>query len=538
MFELPDALSELDTDALAALLEEALAESKEIAGIADDDLTDEQLTRLETLAAALDTIAAENGARAVAAEERTNRLAAARGVVDAASAAPEEPEAEVEVVPDDASELVDEEKKELVTASGVKRPVVAKAAAKAPDVIITPDRPKASLIAAADVPGFATGSAIADMAELTKAFTARLRGLPQTKVGNYTQRYGAAIIRKGDSNEFSQGSRNFEDDYAMVMASARESRLSGGSLVAAGGWCAPSETLYDLCSLETVDGILDVPEVTINRGGIRFTKGPDFSTIYTEAGFLQTEAQAEAGTVKPCAEIDCPAFEEVRLDAIGYCLKAPILTNSAYPELIQRYLEGTLVAHAHKVNVEVISRIVAKLGLAINYTEFGSTSGDILAAVEFAAERLRYKYRLSQGASLEAFAPHWLKAAIRSDLALRTGVDMLSVPDAQITAFFSARNIRIQWVYDWQDLPDSGTGWPATAKIAIYPAGAFVKGTSDVISLDAMYDSTGLSTNMYTAAFFEEGLLIANTCGGGNIIEVSLCNAGRTGAANLTCAVV
>ena len=120
------------------------------------------------------------------------------------------------------------------------------------------------------------------------------------------------------------------------MAAAKESRLPGGSLLASGGWCAPSETIYTLCSTESLDGLIDLPEINVQRGGIRFTKGPDFSDIYTDAGFCQTEAQAIAGTTKPCVEIECPAFEEVRLDACGICVKAPILTNAGYPELVQR----------------------------------------------------------------------------------------------------------------------------------------------------------------------------------------------------------
>lgn len=532
-FVLPDSLTELDTDALTKLMDDALAASKDLSGLKDEDITDEQLTELEELAAALDTIAAENASRIAVAEERTNRLAAARGAVESATAEPvEKEEVEAPVETEVESEPVVEQEKETVTASGVKRPVVAKAAGQAPEAP-APVARKTSMIAAADVPGFAGGQELTDMEAVTKAFTARLRGLPQTRVGNHRQRYGAAVINKKES-EFTQGSRDFQDDYSMVMAAARESRLSGGSLVAAGGWCAPSETIYDILTLETIDGILDVPEVQVNRGGVRFTKGPDFSAIYAGTGFLQTEAMAEAGTVKPFNELECPEFEEVRLDAIGYGVKLPILTNAAYPELIKRFLEGTLVAHAHKVNVEVIGRIVAKLGAAIDYREFGSTTSDILGAVEFAAERLRYKFRMQQGASLEAFAPHWLKAAMRSDLSLRNGVELLSVSDQQITAFFSARNIRIQWVYDWQDLPDSGTGWPATAQIGIYPAGAFVKGATDVISLDAFYDSTELEVNMFTGAFFEEGISIMNTVGGGNLIEVSLDNAGRTGAADIT----
>ncbi len=59
-----------------------------------------------------------------------------------------------------------------------------------------------------------------------------------------------------------------------------------GNLVAAAGWCAPSETIYDLCEQESMDGILSLPEVTADRGGfnIPVDGGIDFSTIFTSIG--------------------------------------------------------------------------------------------------------------------------------------------------------------------------------------------------------------------------------------------------------------
>jgi hypothetical protein len=43
-----------------------------------------------------------------------------------------------------------------------------------------------------------------------------------------------------------------------------------GALVAAGGWCAPSETLYSLADMGTLDGVLTLPNVTVKRGGIKY----------------------------------------------------------------------------------------------------------------------------------------------------------------------------------------------------------------------------------------------------------------------------
>lgn len=572
-FKLPT-LADLDETGLKSSLDEALAEYKELSKIADADLTDENLESLEALADAVSQINSETETRAAAAKDRADRAAAARAALDAASAEPETPADEDKpaddaastddekpvdttdeevakvTIPDDASSIVDAapsttsvETEDLVTASvvGVKRPVVDKVAPTQPVDTVETVSPKtpASIVAAAGAPGFSAGDKIEDLDQVVEALSARFGSFPSSNMGSSrVERFGVVKLQKGLDGinaGFSQSNKDFRTDLELVDAVINESRLPGGSLVAAGGWCAPSETIYDLCALETVSGILSVPEIDIKRGGINFTKGPDFEAIYNSIGFLQTEAQAEAGTVKNIIDVECPDFDEVRMDAIGYGIKAGILTNAAYPELIRRYLEGGIVAHAHKVNASVIGRISTLLGTPVDFTELGSAAVDTLNAVSFIAERLRYRYRMDQNATMEAFAPHWLLEVIRADLAFKNGVESYSVSDAQIQAYFGARKINMQWVYDWQNLASNATDYPATANIAVYPAGTFVKGGTDVISLDAMYDSTDLETNTYTAVFFEEGLLVANTCGSGNMVTVSLAaHHGRSGAADIT----
>ncbi len=59
--------------------------------------------------------------------------------------------------------------------------------------------------------------------------------------------------------------------------------------------CSPSETLYNLCSLESADGLISLPTLNPRRGGIRNTLGPDWASILTATGFCFTEAQDIAG---------------------------------------------------------------------------------------------------------------------------------------------------------------------------------------------------------------------------------------------------
>src|SRR4029079_6173098 len=109
-----------------------------------------------------------------------------------------------------------------------------------------------------------------------------------------------------------------------------------------------------------------------------------FNDIYNTAGlgWWLTEAQVIAGTPsKTCISVTCPPFTEVRLDAIGICIKAPLLTLAAYPELVSRFTEGALIALQHKTDIYLLSKIVAG-STALNSAGGGVTTIDSLAELE------------------------------------------------------------------------------------------------------------------------------------------------------------
>jgi hypothetical protein len=335
------------------------------------------------------------------------------------------------------------------------------------------------------------------------------------------------------------------DDMEVLANAAKESRLPGGSLTAAGGWCAPSETIYDFCEGETLDGLISLPEVNVKRGGINFTKGPQFSDFYgvpwtNGAGFLQTEADAIAGETKDCFDITCPPFTEVRLDAVGLCIRVPILTDAAYPELTRRVISGQMTAQQHRISANIISRIVTLTGAARTITGLGSTVSDSLEGLELLADERREQFRLGLSQSLEVLLPFWAKGMFRSDLARRQGVAAEAISDAQINAHFTARNLAPQWLYNWQPLSGLAGApveeYPATYEALMYPAGTFVVGKADVINLSAVYDAASLEENLYTGLFTEQGILVAEMCYDSDRLTLPVCNAGRVGAADITCA--
>jgi hypothetical protein len=553
MFKLPENLGDLSVAELQALIDQGLDAYREL-GVTPES-ADDVIAQAEAIA---DAVTAVHQAKEAAEAKATKEAADAQGKVDKiadlnarmegtrkAPAKEDKPEDEPGAEPAPTSVPAEPAKpqepyvpedpglqptgKELVTAAaanGGKAVVPARRRAVA-----------AALTAAADVPGYPLGAELDGLDAVTAAVMSRARGLPTQRIGGdegVRHRYGAAAIKLQGYEELSQDVTH--DDMALLTAAASEHRLPGGSLTAAGGWCAPSETLYDLCQHETVDGLIDMPEMQITRGGIRWTEGPDFSDIYTACGFLQTEANAIAGVVKPCCQVSCPSFTELRMDAIGMCVKTPLLTETAYPELTRRFVEGALVAHQHKVNANVIGRMVTAAGAAKNFSGQNSSTALALNILDLQAVGMRYAYRLGQTSTIEVIAPFWLKAIIRADWGMRQVPQ--SVADSAINAWFSERNMNVQWVYDWQNLAVTGCAVtiPGDVQVLMYPAGTWVRGRADVINMDAVYDSVGLESNVYTALFVEEGILAVQRCTHTCNVQLDICISGRTGAADIaTC---
>jgi hypothetical protein len=553
----PDEIRDLTAEALAeaistygATLDEALAV---------ENPTAEQYAAAQAAAETLEALEAEQSARAEVASgmdslraAREERAAQAAAREEAANAEAENAEAEQEDEQEQEGEQEREastetevnaevEEQESLAASGgtTTRRSARAAAARNSERPPAPTRSPVVITASADVPGFATGSEIEGLSGAAAAVRNRAKGFPKFSGG--IENFQGDAIRRFPVAQFTRDFpedliANGNNDQEVMEHAGRETRLPGGSLVAAGGWCAPSETLYDLCQPETTDGLLSLPEFQVTRGGIRTTKGPDFSDVFDAVGNIYTEAQSIAEVEKTCYEVDCPPFEETRLDAVYTCIKVPLLQNAAYPELTQNVLARAMIAHQHKVSASMITRIVAKLGSALTPTGLGAVSTDTLEALELAANYRRQQYRISMTASMEGFAPFWMKGAIRSDLARRNGMDAVNVTDAMINGYLQSRLISLQWVYNWQPLTD-GVAYPATVDVALYPSGSFSKGVEDVISLDAVYDAAELQQNRYTGLFFEEGILLADNCMTGNIVTIPICTAGRSGAADQTCVV-
>lgn len=587
--EIPENLSDLSAEDLGDLRSKAVDAFQTL--YAGGEFTDEDLATLGTLTDGIEVLSAEISSREQAAAERAAKAAEMAAKVGAnkpaptpsdddedgddapadgdsddapaqeeaddrddvaeakaqkkakAAAADVEPEAQVDAEPEAVTAAAP---RGPIKLSGIRRHVHTPAPAITEETSVE-DTPKARMTVA-DVPGFAADSD-ASFEDLAVALDRRLQGFNSgayaaaARAGRaMSERHSLAVVRK-HFDERATVSSPESADAAMAFA-VNEKNLPGGSLVAAGGWCAPSETVYDLLEDESRDGLISLPEINVTRGGIKFTKGPKFADLYAAPSFDFTEEEAKAGKylpgndgankvgAKPVYNVPCTDFEEVRLSAAGLHVQANLLQQRGYPELVARTIRGALVAHEHKMSERIIASMEKQsTAVSMDSGQIGAAA-PILTAIELQVEHYRYAQRLSRSTTLEAVFPYWVHGAIRTDLSRRQGVDLTDVNDARIDAWFKARGVNPQFVYDWQALTGAAgdfKAWGTGLKFLLYSAGTFVKGGQDVITLDTVYDSVLLGQNDYTALFTEEGYLVAKRGHDARVVTVPINPNGGTG---------
>lgn len=376
------------------------------------------------------------------------------------------------------------------------------------------------------------------------SFSAASYSAAQKRGQHMREQHSLMAIRREIPADLIVASGASREDISKAMERAADiSRLPGGSLTAA-GWCAPSEVSYDICLTATRDGLYSMPEMGISRGGIMLPTSPSFADFYAEIGFSFTEEQAIAGEFqpgatpgapnvvgpKPCYELPCPTWEDYRLQGDGVCITADLITQRGFPEGLAWAMEAALIAHDHRVSAGRLAAVIAGSTARTMTTGTSGTTAPLLAAIEIRAEAIRYAGRLGRNTIMEGVFPFWVRGAIRQDLSVRLGVDMLSVTNAQIDAWFAQRGIVPQYVYDWQALPIGAVTWPDTVQFLLYEAGAWVSGVDDIITLETVYDSQMLGENKYTALFTEDAWLVAPRCGESEVITVPVCSDGSTSA--------
>ena len=551
---IPEDLSTLSDSDLTTLHDTAVTAFQAMLpedGSAPDDATLEALSALADGVEALKGEVAERDNAALArsgkAKELADKVLSAGETAQAVKDEEEAAETPEEEAAEPADENDDEVPAELVAGAKKRAPININLSGLRKDRPAKKETPvdagpKKIGFAAQGAAGFNVGTemTIRDMAESINSrlggFNASAYMAARSKGNRQTERFSIARLpRQFDEKAVV----NSEDPKAAMEFATRESALPGGSLVASGGWCAPSETLYDLVDISEAANLVSVPEIQINRGGVRHTLGPDYREVFADTGFCYTEAEDIAGDydgagggTKPCVTVPCPDFDEVRLGYCGVCIGAGLLQQRGYPEVIEDYVGKTLNAHAHRMSASVINSMVADSTAVVFPGPQAGATAPLLTAIDLQATHYRAVNRMSDNASLEVMLPTWTKTVVRADLARRLGVDLLDVSDQRIAGWFAARKVNPQYVVDWQDIATTAasgfTAAPTGVQFLLYAAGTFVKGVTESITLENIYDSVLLGTNDYTALFTEDPFLVLKRNHDSRVVTVPVTPDGAT----------
>ncbi|UYL88123.1 major capsid hexamer protein [Gordonia phage Evaa] len=555
--ELPATVSELDELAGQAQRHIAVIQARHEAG---DSLSPEDVDALETLLDAVDQINSARAEAATAEAEHQERLSGLLGRAggnagtedgdDAGSEGGDEGGNDDGGNDDDGSDAGADEGadagREVVTADG--RPVSFAGAGdgggQAPAAETGP-----GWVMAADAPGYQPGRV--GFAALAQAIDSVRSG------GSRAARRGTA---KAAGSYFAQTFARLgrdvpliEDSHALVREIERvtttlpglDGPITAAALTAAGGWCAPSEQLYDFCDVPDAVDLISLPEITINRGGIRWPQEPDLSEIFESFQFFFTEPELEAvdaegkpTAFKECVEIPCPdEFTELRLRAVGYCVEAGILQTQGWPELIEWFMRSLAAEHLRAISRRTILDMVAQSGTpkTIPAASIIGAASSVLNSLALQAVNLRLNKGLARTATIEGVAPSWFHEVLRADLAMQEGLSTKSVTDGQINQWLTDRNIALQYVGDWQTREAGLPGnlatvtWPDTVDIMLYPAGTWFRSMSNVIELGVMYPKEQLQVNRYTRFFTEDAMVVGKRCNQSIVVRVPLQVSGAIG---------
>ncbi|MEU7323415.1 major capsid protein [Streptomyces griseoviridis] len=528
-FSLPEDITALNDEDLDGLLDGAVQAFDSLSR--SSTVTTDDLTRLRELATGVENIRTEKAERIEAAQQAAAEIEALAATVrgedleQAATAEPTESGAvEAPAEPEPA--------KEPVTASasvGRRALDLSRVRAHQPRVLPADPNPRPEITASVDVPGYQPGQAL-DMAGVTEGIIRRANALKTAGGGvGLTASYRLPFPEQLIVNDSSSGT---EGTRAVVLA-GEQSRLNGGDLVASGGWCAPSETVYELTGMSCPEMLWDLPEIQLARGGLRYFPMPSLDVA--SMTWVHTEADDIAGTEKPCFRIPCPDPVEVRCDAIGACLESGILTQRHFPELVAYYQSLAMVAHEIRIKQELFTQAVAASTAVTIAPTFGAFSA-IFAAIALQAADMTEKLSLCANINIEVVLPWWSRNLFLADIVRQNGVPISDISTRDVINAFAELGISVQWARGLNPAvptdiggPNPAVDWPTSIPFLIYPAGTFEAGRGGEISLGVIHDSTKFSVNDYTALFTEECSALIARNNEARVVTVPVCPDGRTG---------
>ncbi len=243
--------------------------------------------------------------------------------------------------------------------------------------------------------------------------------------------------------------QNLSENFAKM-----EAVTAPKALVAAGGLCAPLETLYDVEVIGSAARPIKaaLTGFQVDRGGITYRPNTSAATAVHGAGqWTMDDDEANDGREKACYEVDCPGLESEFVWAAYLCLQFSNITTRFDPETTAANVQQGAIAHARLADNLLLSKMSAQSKLLTGERIIGATR-DLLANVDKVSAYYRNRHRIDENLPLMWMAPAWVKFLMRADLARQMAAgdwkEALAPADSLINSWFSARGVTPVWHMD------------------------------------------------------------------------------------------
>lgn len=414
-----------------------------------------------------------------------------------------------------------------------------------------PLRATTVIVAAADLgSGISSGQAFDTLTdELAEAFDRRRQAIMRASTG-HPQARNRALDSPGenvpvltlrttypeerrltdDAQLNRQRIREATSPRAMVAGAQIVQAANPRAVVAAGGLCAPVETLYDIDILGSTSRPVRDALVGFNttRGGLTYRQQPVFqdSEGATSVWTLADDATigdpdvADAGP-KPCLDVWCPDMDTAYIEAVPFCQTFHNITARFDPESTAANLQAGRIAQARFAENRLMGKI-AQASKTLTSPATVSGSRDWLVMTDHVIAYWRNRHRLEDAVPARMIGPRWARDLIRADFcrglaSVEEGFEAMALADAMIAGWFATRGVNIAWHIDgraavagaagvvgmpdqfYADVPEGSPvpGFPNSAEWFIFQEGDLLFLDGGTIDLGIVRDSTLNATNEY-----------------------------------------
>lgn len=423
--------------------------------------------------------------------------------------------------------------------AGSRRPAVfgagrgaAPSRTRSPAPAAAPVAALGALTASADGGPVLVGRPISDRSKLGEAMSRMLQtigysggggeGFTLHPVAHAEMEYPAERQLSGDlTDDASRIEKHLEQRWAAMHQTA---------LTAAGGLCAPAETIYDIRVLGSVARPVRgaLPSFQARRGAVQLRPPIGYRSLEGSITDWTMANDANPGTDGPTTkniiDVVCPTPFTVTVEGGVVRIRFHNVTARFDPEMVGANTQAAQVAFARHQENKLLAKMDAQMKTLTAGKVLGATR-DILATVDKIQSYYRNRHRLEQQVPLQCILPLWalnlMRADITRQLATDNTADALAIADAQVVAWFTRRNIAVTFHLDGSEAAVTGPpaiarqsyadaaanaavpGFPDQLVMRLFADGDFLFLDGGTLDLGVVRDATLNAVNQYET-FFEE----------------------------------